>query len=297
MQNMQLRGVMPPMITPFCQNGDVDYDAFCSNLDRWNQADLSGYLVLGSNSETCFLDEAEKLELIRLTAQVAHKDRLLLCGTGMESVRDTVRLTNQAARLGMQAALILTPFYYIGAMNSAALINFFTQVADQTDIPILIYNVPKFTHNNIGADAVAALCRHPNIIGMKDSQGDVPQLVKFIDAIGDADFTLLTGTASVWYPALTLGLDTAIQALANCCPNETAQVQHLYDAGKYAEANALYQRLFHINAAVTATFGIAGLKYVCTKLGYRGGFVRAPLLELSAAQKQAIDGILKKAGY
>ena len=203
MGKMRIKGVIPPMITPFKENGDLDPDAHVHNIEMWNQSDLSGYLVLGSNSEAAFLNEEEKLELIRLTVRHAKKDRIILAGTGMESARETISLTNKAAALGVHAALVLTPFYYGGKMNDEALINYFTQVADNSEVPILIYNVTKFTHVNISANAVAVLCRHPNIIGMKDSSGDIPQLVRFKRVITD-DFNLLVGTASVWYRRLPL---------------------------------------------------------------------------------------------
>jgi len=151
MTNIQIKGVIPPMITPFNENGDVDYQLFAENVEKWNKDNLAGYLVLGSNSETVYLNEEEKLELIKITVETAKKDRLILAGTGMESTRETIKLTNKAAKLGVHAALILTPFYYGGKMNDEALIQYFTDVADNVDIPVLIYNVPKFTHINVSA--------------------------------------------------------------------------------------------------------------------------------------------------
>lgn len=294
MAKLQLKGVFPPMITPFKENGDVDFDGFVSNVQKWNEDKLAGYLVLGSNSETVYLNEKEKLELIRLTVENKKPGRHVIVGSGMESLRETIELTNKAAKLGVDSALVLTPFYYGNSMTSEALIKYFTQLADNSDIPILIYNVPKFTHVNIKADAVAALSKHPNIIGMKDSLGDVPQLATFKRIVPE-DFNLLVGTASAWFPALTLGIKAAILALANSNPNECAYVQESFDNGNWEESRAVYQRVFPINTVVTATYGIAGLKYACDKLGYTGGFVRSPLLPIRDADKKAIDEIIEKA--
>ena len=294
MSKLQLKGVMPPMVTPFKENGEVDYDAFVYNVQKWNDTKLTGYLVLGSNSETCYLTWDEKIELIKLTVANASKDKHLCVGSGMESIADTIKLTNQAAELGMQSALVLTPFYYIGKMKAKALITYFTEVADHTDIPIMIYNVPKFTHNNIEAAAVAELCKHPNIIGMKDSTGDVPQMATW-KRITTPDFNCMVGTAGAWFPCLCLGVKAGIHALANCCPNECAEIQELFDAGKYEESRALYQRMFPVNSAVTGTYGIAGLKYACDRLGYKGGQVRKPLLPLTEDEKKGLDAILEKA--
>ncbi|NLM42642.1 MAG: dihydrodipicolinate synthase family protein [Clostridiales bacterium] len=294
MAAMKIKGVIPPMVTPFKENGDVDYQLHAENMEKWNEDKLAGYLVLGSNSEAVYLNEEEKLELIKITVETAKKDRLILAGTGMESTRETINLTNKAAKLGAHAALILTPFYYGGKMNDEALVQYFTDVADNVDIPVLIYNVTKFTHINISVKAVEKLSRHPNIVGMKDSSGNIPQLVQFQSVIPES-FNLMVGTASAWYPALTLGIKAGIMALANCAPNECALVQEEFEKGNEEKAREIYKRVFPVNQAVTATYGIAGLKYACDLIGYKGGFVRRPLLELKEEEKEKIKEILVKA--
>lgn len=290
----KLKGVLPPMITPFKENGDVDYDGFVSNIEKWNKDKVAGYVVIGSNSETVYLSEEEKLELVRLTVETAAPGRHVMVGSGLESARETIRLTNRCAELGAQSALLLTPFYYGAAMNSRALVKYFTAVADSSDIPILIYNVSKFTHVNIPADAVEELSKHENIVGMKDSNGDVPQLATFL-RVADPSFQVMTGTFSSWYPALTLGITAIISAMANCCPNEIAEVQALFEAGRYEASRDLYQRMFPVNAAVTGTFGIPGLKYAAEYMGYTGGHVRNPLSDSSAEEKEKLRAILDKA--
>jgi 4-hydroxy-2-oxoglutarate aldolase len=218
MGKFSLKGAIPPMITPFTAKGDVDYEAFAANIEAWNKTRLCGYLVTGSNSETAFLTEAEKLELVRLTAKHAAPGRAVIAGTGVESLRETIRFTNLCAEAGAQSALVLTPNFYDNAMDTPVLVNFFTKLADASPIPILIYNVSKYTHVNIKADALAVLCKHPNVVGMKDSNGDVPQLATFLRTIEGQDFQLMTGTASAWYPALTMGIKAAVMALSNCNP-------------------------------------------------------------------------------
>ena len=294
MAKIDIKGVIPPMITPFKENGDVDYDKHISNMESWNEDQLCGYLVLGSNSETAYLNEEEKIKLMALTVKHARKERLILAGTGMESARETIALTNKAADIGAHGALILTPSYYYAKMNDEAQIAFFTEVADNSNIPVLIYNVPLFTHINISAHAISVLSKHPNIIGMKDSTGNVPQLVSFQGVISD-DFNLMVGTVSAWYPALALGIKAGIFALANCAPNECAMVQKAFDAGDFEKARVTYVRIFPVNAAVTATFGVTGLKYASDLLGYQGGYVRNPLLPLKEEEKKKIDYILKAA--
>ena len=167
-------------------------------------------------------------------------------------------------------------------------------MADQTSIPILIYNVPAFTHINISAYAVSLLSKHPNIIGMKDSTGNIPQLVNFQRFIAQ-DFDLILGSFSAWYPALTLGIRAGIFAVANCAPNECALVQQAFDRGEHEKAREIYRTIFPVNAAVTTTFGIPGLKYACELTGYKGGSVRNPLMPLEEKGKAAVRGILGEA--
>lgn len=295
MAKIHLHGVIPPIITPFTADGEVDYEAHAHNLAKWSGTGIGGYLVLGSNSETIYLDEAEKLRLIEMTVQAAGPRQTVLAGTGMESTRETVRLTNLAAERGAHGALLVTPFYYGDKMNDAALIRHFEQIADQCAIPILVYNVPKFTHLNVSAKVVQVLSQHPNIAGMKDSSGNITQFVQF-QAVAAEGFKIMVGTASVWYPALTLGCEAMVSALANCAPEECVEVQRLFSDDRWEEAEYLYRRLVPVNHAVTGTYGIAGLKYACTLKGYRGGFVRSPLMELKEEEKQAMRGILAQAG-
>ncbi len=291
---LTLSGVLPPIVTPFKANGDVDEDAFAFNIERWNSTPLSGYLVLGSNSEAVYLTFEEKIRLVEIAVKLRSPDKHIMVGTGMESARETIRLTNAAAKAGAESALIVTPFYYADKMNDKAQIAFFREVSDASDIPILIYQVPKFTHRTLGASTVKTLSEHPNLVGMKDSSGNIPGLAGLVRIL-DPSFNLFVGTASGWLPALQLGIRGGIHALANCCPVECVDIQRLFDAGKMDEAKALYLRMLPVNEAVTATYGVAGLKYSCDLLGYKGGHVRSPLQPLSTDEKQAMEAVLKQA--
>lgn len=279
------------MLTPFKENGDVEYNAFVRNIEKWNNEPLGGYLVLGSNSETAYLNEEEKLTLIELTVQTAKEGRTILAGTGLESTRETIRMTNMAAKLGAHAALVLTPNYYLGQMTDSTLIRHFTFIADESEIPVLIYNVPKFTHLNISVEAVRVLSQHPNIVGMKDSAGNIAQLESFKKAVPET-FNLIVGSATILYSALSLGVKAGILALANCAPKACATVQELFNRGKHDEAKQLQGKLLPAIKAVTDTYGIAGLKHAATLTGYEGGFVRSPLVELRTGEKEKIRTIL-----
>ena len=209
MKPIELNGIFPPIPTPFI-NEKVAYDKLAANIERWNPTGLKGFVVLGSNGEYNALSEEEKRAVVDTVVQSAADEMLVIAGTGCESTVETVRLTEDCAKLGADAALVVTPHYYGGRMNEAALINYYSTVADQSPIPILLYNVPKFTHINMAANLIARLSEHPNIIGLKDSAGNVIQLGEIINAVAK-DFNVLVGTAGVLYSGLTIDIHLIVK--------------------------------------------------------------------------------------
>jgi 4-hydroxy-2-oxoglutarate aldolase len=294
MKPTDLHGIFPPIPTPFV-DGKVAYDKLAANIARWNQTGLRGYVAFGSNGEYVYLSEAEKLEVVRTVVQSAAPGMQVIAGTGCESTWQTIELTNACAKLGAHAALVVTPFYYGGRMNEAALFKHFTAVADQAAIPVLIYNVTKFTNINIAAGLVARLSRHPNIIGIKDSNGNVGSLGEMV-AAADRNFSVLVGTAGALFGALTLGAVGGVLALANVAPEACVQIQTLIKQGRIEPARQLQLRMLPVNTAVTATYGVPGLKAALDMLGYYGGDPRPPLLPASEKERGDIREILKKAG-
>ena len=277
------KGVMPPTITPFKANGEVDFAAYERNMAKWETENLGGYVVLGSNGEFPYLGEDEKLELVKITVEGSKKGLPVFVGSGMESARETVKLTNKAAKLGVDAALILTPNYYSTIMDQTkSFIAYFTEVANNSDVPVYLYNVPKFSKVNMDVEAVAALATHPNIHGMKDSTGDAAQLKTFKDAV-PADWNLMTGTAATWFEALKMGIKACIIAPANCYPQIAVDVMNAVDAGDLALAEELNKKSLALNNLVSNAYGMPGLKIACDLFGYTGAHVRNPLLDLDEA--------------
>ena len=174
---MKLQGIFPPITTPFDHSGSLYAAKVQHNVEQWNRTTLAGYVVCGSTGESVMLTAEEKVELWELVARHASPDKLLIAGTGAESVRETVCLTNRAGELGYRAALVRTPHYYKNLLNRAdAQLLYYRAVADQARIPIIIYNLPQATGVDIPAEAVAQLSGHPNVIGIKESSGSMEKV-------------------------------------------------------------------------------------------------------------------------
>ena len=293
MAKLDLHGIFPPIATPFL-NGKVACDKLAANVERWCRTGLKGIVVLGSNGEYVYLSEEEKRSVVDSVVQSAAKEMLIIAGTGCESTSETLRLTEDCARLGAHAALVVTPHYYAGRMGEAALMKHFSELADHSPIPILLYNVPKFTHINMAADFVARLSEHPNIVGLKDSSGNVIQLQEILNRVA-GDFNVLVGTAGVLFSGLTIGCAGGVCALANVAPQACVKIFDLVKAGDLDAARQLQLRMIPVNQAVTAIYGVPGLKVAMDMLGYFGGDPRLPLLPSTEQERSEIRSILKKA--
>ncbi|NLN17280.1 MAG: dihydrodipicolinate synthase family protein [Firmicutes bacterium] len=290
-----LKGVFPPIATPF-ENGEISEKSLAFNLERWNRTGLQGYVVLGSNGEFPYLDEEEKVNLIGLVRKHMAEDKVLIAGTGMESTRATIRMTKKAADAGADAAIIVNPHYYTGRMTAEVLIRHYTEVADASPIPIMIYNVPGFTGVNIAPETVAVLAGHDNIIGMKDTSGNIVQVAQLVRLTEGKGFDVLAGSANHFLPALAVGAQGGILALANIAPDECVQIQRLYQEAKLEEAKELHLRMLPVNQAITAQMGVPGLKAAMEMRGYFGGEPRQPLLPLSDSARETLRQILQDAG-
>jgi len=272
---MKLSGVMPPITTPF-QDGKLASDKLKNNFQKWDKTGLSGYLVLGSNGEAVYLNEKEKIKVVEISRESIPTSKIMLVGTGMESTQETIQFTNQVAKMGADYALVVTPSYFKGSMKPQILYDHFIAVAESSRIGILIYNVPQFTGINLDPEVVAKLSEHPNIIGIKDSSGNIGQLSEIIH-LSQKGFAVFVGSAPVLFPALCIGAVGGILAVANVVPQECVQIQSLFNKGKMGEARALQGRLTPLAKAVTTKYGIGGLKMAMDLAGYSGGNPRLPL--------------------
>jgi 4-hydroxy-tetrahydrodipicolinate synthase len=289
-----LQGVYPPVLTPF-RNAEVAHERLAGNLDRLNAHPLAGYVVLGSTGEFPLLTEGEKERVIATARGHTPADRRLVAGTGGESTDACIRLTKRAAHLGADAAIVITPSYFKAAMKPATLIRHYRMVADASPLPIVLYNFPANTGINLEPDTVARLAEHPNIHGIKDSSGNVPQAAETI-RLTPKTFHVFVGSPIAFLPALVVGAAGGILAVANLAPAECCEVWRLAQAGEWAQARDVAFRLGPLATGIGARYGISGLKAGLDLLGGYGGPPRAPLLTPDADGIEEIREILAAVG-
>jgi 4-hydroxy-2-oxoglutarate aldolase len=292
---ISMAGIFPPIPTPFDADGELNLKALSSNFERWNRFPLAGYVVLGTNGEFPYLSHEEKLTLFESARKHIPPGKLFMAGTGCESTRNTIALTRQAAGLGADVALLISPSYYKSRMDAAGLTHYYLSVADASPIPVSIYNMPANTNLDMTADLIVKLSEHPNIAGVKDSGGNLSKLGEIVKCARPG-FEVLAGSAGFLYPALCQGAVGGVLALANIAPQLCCDIVALFRQGRHAEARELQLRMIAPNNAVTARFGVPGLKAAMEMTGYYGGMPRSPMLPLNESQRDLVRGLLQAAG-
>jgi 4-hydroxy-2-oxoglutarate aldolase len=262
-----------------------------NNVALYNKTKLAGYVPNGSTSESVLLLWEEVYKVWDSVRDAAAPGKTLIAGTGAESTAETIEHTNRAARMGYAVALVRTPSFYKPSIDDHMLAEHYLRVADAARIPLMVYAVPVFTHVTVGASLIARVANHPNIIGMKDSSGDMQGIAAII-AAAPKEFQTLTGAASSLYEALELGAVGAILGLADVFPDLCAEIYEAAGAGDRAKAQTLAQKLVIPAKMLLMDYGIGGLKYAQDRMGFYGGLPRLPLQGVSDAGKVDIDGML-----
>jgi 4-hydroxy-2-oxoglutarate aldolase len=290
-------GTFTPITTPFGADDTVDEAALRTNVAYWMQTPLTGLVVLGSNGEAPQLDDAEADRVVAIVRESVPRDRPLIAGTGRESTRATIAACRRAARADVDAVLVRTPSFFKSQMTSEAFVRFYTEVADASPAPVLLYNVSMYTGVNLLPDAVEKLAVHPNIVGIKESGSDIGQIAEYIARTPD-DFTVLAGSATTYFAALCAGADGGVLALASVVPEQCRRLAALVRDSRLDEARELQRRLTPLARSVGAVYGVAGLKAALDLIGYTGGTPRPPLrsagpqvIDIIRGQLEALDAL------
>jgi 4-hydroxy-2-oxoglutarate aldolase len=290
---MEIGGIFPALVTPFASGEAVSLSAVKENIGRYNQTAVAGYVVLGSTGEAIMLSREEADSILAAAKEAAAPGKILMAGTGAESTAETIARTKRAAALGYHAALVKTPYYYKPVYRAETYLQHYRAVADASPIPVLLYSVPQFTGITLETPEILALAAHPNIVGIKDSSGNIQRVVEIVAAAPGA-FQVLTGGAAVIYPALAVGACGAILALAAALPEKCAELYKLVQRGQHEQARHLQHVLALASKRIVSENGIPGVKYAMDLRGYHGGLSRLPLLPLSEEKKSAIAAMISQ---
>jgi 4-hydroxy-2-oxoglutarate aldolase len=292
---LTIGGIYPPVPTFFHEDEALDLETLRAHIGRLREKGIANFVALGSNGEAVHLDLDERRTVIAAIREAAGDGAQVLAGAGAQSTRETLALCRLAAESGADVALVLPPSHYGGKMGMGVQRAHFLAVADESPLPVMIYNMPANAAGvDLDAETVIALSVHPNIIGVKDSSGNVVKLAA-IAAGAREGFAVLAGSAGFLLPAMVVGARGAIAALANVAPRECLRLVGLVERGELAEARALQARLIAVNTAVTSGYGVAGLKAALTFTARYGGEPRRPLAPLGEGDRARLRSLLAEA--
>lgn len=288
-------GLLAAITTPFdAATGDVAPVHLRENARALLDAGVQGLLAAGSTGEAPLLDDVEFRSILEWLRDVVPADRWLLAGAGRESTRATVAACRAAGAGGADVALVLPPFYFAPAMSPDALTMHFRRVADESPIPVLLYNMPKYTHMSLSDRLFASLYDHPNIWGAKDSSGDLKNFASYQAAA--PDWTMFVGSGALYYAALEMGAAGAIAAAACFAARLTCEIGVAFDAGDRRRAGAIQERVEPLHAKIVGGLGIAGVKAAIDAVGLYGGPCRPPLRDLEEQNRGKVSVLLREAG-
>ncbi|MBV9881020.1 MAG: dihydrodipicolinate synthase family protein [Gemmatirosa sp.] len=290
-----LGGMMVPLVTPFDDAGELARDRFERQVRYYLDAGVSGVLVAGSSGEAALLDDDERARLVSWARELVPADRWLLAGIGAESTRATIRRAQDAEEAGADAVLVVAPHYYQRRMTDAALEAHFRAVADASPLPVLLYNVPAYAHLVLSPSLVASLATHANVVGMKDSAGNLPVLAEYLTA-QSSTFRVLTGSGQTTREALVAGASGAIVAVGVFAAPLVVALEDAVRHGDSAAAEAIQARLTPLARTIVAEMGPPGLKGAMDAVGLDAGAPRAPLRPLDDAERARVAALLAECG-
>ena len=289
-----LSGVFSPMCTPFI-NDEISYEGVKNNILLMNKSGLKGYFVLGTNGEFKTLSEEEKFKVLEIVLENSADDKVIMAGTGCESTRETIRLTKQAASMGVKMVSLLMPNFFAKKIDDEVMITHILEVAESSPVPVVLYNNPSVAAGiTIGSGVIKAVCTHENVAGIKDSSKDTwPDNVVY----DSADFSVLAGSAGYFFDLMEKGGTGGVLSLANVFPDACADLYKLYRAGDMDKAVRLKDDLVSLNKKVSGKYGVAGVKYAMDLAGFTGGSPRRPLKGLTDEQKKSLESDLNESGF
>lgn len=291
----QLNGIFAPIVTPFDMKEQICYEAIRDNIQHYNATELRGYMPLGSNGEFQGLSDEESIRVLEVVCRYKAGDKVVVGGCGRESAYKTVEVIKKIADYGLDLAFILPPHYFIQQMTEEHLYRYYNRIADQSPIPIVIYNAPKFSCGlQVHPSLAAKLSKHENIVALKNSS---PTRDKdYIEASKGMGFGVLAGNISKLYPGLVDGVIGGVISTASYLPEYCCELFQKFRSGEIKEAEKMHKFLSSLSAAGIGPMGVPGVKLGMTIRGLMGGHVRNPLIDASSEQRSAIRRLFDENG-
>jgi len=292
---MRLRGIIPPVVTPLTADQELDLPGLRKHIDLMLAKGVHGIFVLGTTGEFYALDEVEKQRVVAdAIAHVGNRSPVYV-GTGAETTREVVRLTRMAEKEGASGVSVITPYFI--KPNQNELLDHFKRVAESTKLPVVLYNNPATCGGlSIEPDTVAKLAEVPNIIGIKDSSGDLQNTIEIIRSTSREKFSVLNGRDTLILAAMQSGAQGAIPASCNIAPELCVGIYESFMKGDIESAKTFQARLHPVRMAMSLGTGNSAVKEAMAILGRSAGPMRSPIAPFSEAQKAKLKGILEKAG-
>ncbi|HJS43639.1 MAG TPA: dihydrodipicolinate synthase family protein [Gemmatimonadales bacterium] len=285
-------GIFPPIPTPFDPaTGAFAPLRFRQNIARLLADGVQGIVVSGTTGEAPLLDDDELREVVTVAREAMNDGAWLIAGTGGESTRQTVRMSQQAAEAGADAVLVRPPAYFSAGATSATLLAHFRAVADASPVPVLIYNIPKYTRLPLAPALLQELAGHERIVGVKDSSGDLKNLAAYREAV--PAWTVLAGSASLLFAGLEFGCQGGVVGVACYAPRLCVTLVQEFQQGNRTAAGRIQERVTPLDKEIVGKHGPAGVKAAMDAVGLYGGPVRPPLAPLSAADRERVSALVR----
>lgn len=291
---MQVQGIIPPVVTPMLSNEDVDYDGLRKVIDYQISCGVHGIFVMGTTGECYSLSDDEKQQIVAVTVAHVNKRVPVYAGTGAETTREAIRHTQMAEREGVDGVSVITPYFVMP--NQSEIADHYRRIAAATSLPVILYSNPVTCGGlKIDPDTIAKLAQVPNIVGVKDSSGDLTNLIETVRLVPD-DFAVLQGRDTLIAPALMFGARGAVPASCNVAPHLLVEIYESFVSGDIEKCQSAQARLSPVRLALMIGTAPGVVKQAMTLCGRDAGPSRSPIAPLSPEKRQQLAKILGEAG-
>jgi len=292
---LKLEGIFPPHITPFLKNEEIDQKSLRSLVHFWLDSGCAGLVSCASNGEGPYLTREESRGVLQLVIEEVNGKGFVIAATGAPSTRETIFLTRDAKDVGADAALIVSPYYF--KPDSRELFEHYSSVINSTDIPVIVYNVPKFTGYNVDPDIIVRLAEeYSQVVGVKDSGGSIGQISELIDRVGNR-ISVLAGTADVVLPCLLMGGRGGVLAVANVAPRLCVDLYNHFKQNEIERARQVQMKILSLNDVLVKRFNqISAIKEAMNQLGKPAGYPRRPSLPLDEKARNEVREVIATSG-